>query len=75
MSRKTRGEPKADASVFTRSYIVQVGGGTRGVEMAGTIAEMARMAPAEDFRHIDLVFGRFLLPPVSKQRLKFGPCT
>jgi NADH dehydrogenase len=32
---------------------VQVGGGTAGVEMAGTIAEMARMALAKDFRHID----------------------
>ena len=32
---------------------VQVGGGTAGVEMAGTMAEMARMALAKDFRHID----------------------
>ncbi|MGH9822968.1 MAG: NAD(P)/FAD-dependent oxidoreductase [Blastocatellia bacterium] len=32
---------------------VLVGGGTAGVEMAGTIAEMARMALARDFRHID----------------------
>lgn len=32
---------------------VQVGAGTAGVEMAGTMAEMARMALAEDFRHID----------------------
>jgi NADH dehydrogenase len=32
---------------------VQVGGGTAGVEMAGTIAEMSRIALAKDFRHID----------------------
>lgn len=32
---------------------VLVGAGTAGVEMAGTIAEMARMALARDFRHID----------------------
>jgi NADH dehydrogenase FAD-containing subunit len=32
---------------------ILVGGGTAGVEMAGTIAEMARMALAHDFRHID----------------------
>jgi NADH dehydrogenase len=30
-----------------------VGGGTAGVEMAGTIAEMARLALTGDFRHID----------------------
>jgi len=32
---------------------IQVGGGTAGVEMAGTMAEMAQMALARDFRHID----------------------
>lgn len=32
---------------------ILVGGGTAGVEMAGTIAEMARMALTGDFRHID----------------------
>jgi NADH dehydrogenase len=32
---------------------VLVGGGTAGVEMAGTIAEMARMALTGDFRHIN----------------------
>ena len=31
---------------------VLVGGGTVGVEMAGTIAEMSRMALAHDFRHL-----------------------
>ena len=32
---------------------ILVGAGTAGVEMAGTIAEMARIALARDFRHID----------------------
>jgi NADH dehydrogenase len=32
---------------------ILVGGGTAGVEMAGTIAEMARLALSGDFRHID----------------------
>ena len=32
---------------------VLVGGGTAGVELAGTIAEMARMALTGDFRHIN----------------------
>src|SRR5581483_10023865 len=32
---------------------VLVGAGTVGVEMAGTLAEMSRMALAHDFRHID----------------------
>src|SRR5262249_21976164 len=32
---------------------VLVGGGDAGVEMAGTIAEMARLALTGDFRHID----------------------
>lgn len=45
---------KADPSILHELLtFVQVGGGTAGVEMAGTMAEMARMALAEDFRHID----------------------
>jgi NADH dehydrogenase len=45
---------KADASMLHELLtFVQVGAGTAGVEMAGTMAEMARMALAEDFRHID----------------------
>ena len=32
---------------------VVIGGGPTGVEMAGAIAELARMALARDFRHID----------------------
>src|SRR5262249_7795023 len=45
---------EADASILHELLtFVQVGAGTAGVEMAGTMAEMARMALAEDFRHID----------------------
>jgi len=38
-----------------------VGGGTVGVEMASTLAEMSRMALAHDFRHIDPRTARILL--------------
>jgi NADH dehydrogenase len=40
---------------------VIVGGGTAGVEMAGTLAEMSRMALHGDFRHIDPRAARVLL--------------
>lgn len=40
---------------------VIVGAGTAGVEMAGTMAEMARLALARDFRHIDPRSARILL--------------
>jgi NADH dehydrogenase len=40
---------------------VVVGAGTAGVEMAGTLAEMARMALAHDFRHIDPRSAQILL--------------
>jgi NADH dehydrogenase len=45
---------KADPALLHELLtFVQVGAGTAGVEMAGTMAEMAQMALAEDFRHID----------------------
>ncbi|MGH9705090.1 MAG: NAD(P)/FAD-dependent oxidoreductase [Candidatus Acidiferrales bacterium] len=40
---------------------VLVGAGTVGVEMAGTMAEMSRMALAHDFRHFDPRSARILL--------------
>ncbi len=40
---------------------VLVGGGTVGVEMASTLAEMSRMALAHDFRHIDPRSAQILL--------------
>jgi NADH:ubiquinone reductase (H+-translocating) len=42
-----QGEEVQDLLTF-----VLVGGGTVGVEMAGTIAEMAKMALEDDFRHL-----------------------
>jgi len=40
---------------------VQVGAGTAGVEMAGTIAELVRMTLARDFRHIEPRVARIVL--------------
>lgn len=40
---------------------VLIGGGTVGVELAGALAEMTRMALARDFRHIDPRSARILL--------------
>ena len=45
---------RADSGEIERLLtFVLVGGGTVGVEMASTLAEMSRMALAHDFRHID----------------------
>src|SRR6267142_622639 len=47
-------EPGADPQLLEDLLtFVLVGAGTAGVEMAGTIAEMARLALTGDFRHID----------------------
>ncbi|MFL5815892.1 MAG: NAD(P)/FAD-dependent oxidoreductase [Bdellovibrionia bacterium] len=56
----TTSESKPDAIEQWLTFII-VGGGTAGVEMAGTIAELARFALARDFRHIDLHKARILL--------------
>jgi NADH dehydrogenase len=40
---------------------VVIGGGPTGVEMAGSIAELAKMALAKDFRHIDPREARVIL--------------
>jgi NADH dehydrogenase len=52
------GEPSAVQDILR--FIV-VGGGTAGVEMAATLAEMARLALAHDFRHIDTRSAQILL--------------
>jgi NADH dehydrogenase len=49
------------ATVHELLTFVIVGAGTAGVELAGTIAEMARMALAHDFRHINPRAARILL--------------
>lgn len=53
-----RADPEKLKSLLT---FVLVGGGTAGVEMAGTIAEMARLALRGDFRHIDPRSAQILL--------------
>jgi NADH dehydrogenase len=50
-----------------------VGAGTVGVEMAGTLAEMSRMALAHDFRHIDPTSARILLYEAGSRILPTYP--
>lgn len=50
-----------------------VGAGTVGVEMAGTLAEMSRMALAHDFRHIDPRTARILLYEAAPRILPTYP--
>jgi NADH dehydrogenase len=50
-----------------------VGAGTVGVEMAGTLAEMSRMALANDFRHIDPRTARILLYEAAPRILPTYP--
>ena len=55
-------EPGADPQLLEDLLtFVLVGAGTAGVEMAGTIAEMARLALTGDFRHIDPSRARVIL--------------
>jgi NADH:ubiquinone reductase (H+-translocating) len=52
---------------------VLVGAGTVGVEMAGTLAEMSRMALAHDFRNIDPRSARILLYEAAPRILPTFP--
>ena len=52
---------------------VLVGAGTVGVEMAGTLAEMSRMALTHDFRHIDPTSARILLYEAAPRVLPTYP--
>jgi NADH:quinone reductase (non-electrogenic) len=63
------------ARVHQLLTFVLVGGGTAGVEMAGTIAEMARMALAKDFRHIDPRSAHILLFEAAPRILPAYPPT
>ena len=54
---------------------VLVGGGTVGVEMAGTLAEMSRIALAHDFRNIDPRSARILLYEAAPRILPTFPET
>ena len=48
---------------------VIVGGGPTGVELAGAIAELARRALVDDFRHIDPAMARILLVEAAPRLL------
>jgi len=52
---------------------VLVGAGTVGVEMASTMAEMVRMALAQDFRHIDPYSAQILLYEAAPRILPTYP--
>jgi NADH dehydrogenase len=52
---------------------VVIGGGPTGVEMAGAIAELAKMALARDFRHIDPRQARILLVEAGPRILSAFP--
>ena len=62
-------------SVHELLTFVIVGGGTAGVEMAGTMAEMTRLALARDFRHIDPRSARILLYEAGPRILPTYPET
>jgi NADH dehydrogenase len=53
--------------------IVIIGGGPTGVEMAGSIAELARAALAKDFRHIDPRNAKILLVEAGPRLLATFP--
>lgn len=53
--------------------IVVVGGGPTGVEVAGSIAELARHALARDFRHIDPTTARVILVEAGPRLLAAFP--
>lgn len=52
---------------------VIVGGGPTGVEMAGSVAELARYALARDFRHIDPRLARIILIEAGPRLLHAFP--
>jgi len=52
---------------------ILVGGGPTGVEMAGSIAELARMALKRDFRHIHPENARIILMESSSEILSMFP--
>lgn len=65
---------EADASTLHELLtFIQVGAGTAGVEMAGTMAEMAKMALARDFRHIDPGSAHILLLEAAPRILPSYP--
>jgi NADH:ubiquinone reductase (H+-translocating) len=66
-------DPAATEKIRQLLTFVLVGGGTVGVEMASTLAEMSRMALAHDFRHIDTRSARILLYEAAPRILPTFP--
>jgi len=66
-------EHAASEEVRRQLTFALVGAGTVGVEMAVTLAEMARMALAHDFRHIDPTSARILLYEAAPRILPMYP--
>jgi NADH:quinone reductase (non-electrogenic) len=64
---------KDTAAIGQMLTFVLVGAGTVGVEMAGTLAEMSRMALARDFRHIDTRSAQILLYEAAPRILPTFP--
>src|SRR5215471_10862951 len=62
--------PEALEALLT---FVLVGGGTVGVEMASTMAEMVKMSLTDDFRHIDLRTTQILLFEAAPRLLSEYP--
>lgn len=63
-------DPAEQAALMT---IVVVGGGPTGVEMAGSVAELARHALTRDFRHIDPRRARIILIEAGPRILSAFP--
>jgi NADH dehydrogenase len=63
-------DPKEQEALLTT---VIVGGGPTGVEMAGSVAELARYSLRRDFRHIDPAMARILLVEAGPRLLASFP--
>ena len=66
-------EQAAADEIQQQLTFVLVGAGTVGVELAGTLAEMANMALAHDFRHIDPRAARIVLYEAAPRILPSYP--
>jgi NADH dehydrogenase len=66
-------EPAGTEAIRRELTFALVGAGTVGVEMAGTLAEMSRIALAHDFRHIDPMSARILLYEAAPRVLPTYP--
>jgi NADH dehydrogenase len=74
LSAFERAEDEADTAVRQRLMtFVVVGGGATGVEMAGAIAELAKVALARDFRMIDTAMSRIVLVEAGPRLLPGFP--